>query len=78
MESVRQAGEGEAGFYVVGTGGRLGLLCSSPADEPVIPVAHLRTARRVWRTVVLATHTPLTRVRPAPQAAATSVIMLSG
>jgi hypothetical protein len=41
-------------------------------------VAHLRTARRVWRTVVLATQTPLTRVRPAPQAAAISVIMLSG
>jgi hypothetical protein len=43
-----------------------------------MPVAHLRTARRVWRTVVLATHTPLTRVLPTPQAAATSVIMLSG
>jgi len=41
-------------------------------------VAHLRTARRVWRTVVLATHTPFTRVLPAPQAAAISVIMLSG
>ena len=34
----------------------------------------LRTARRVWRTVVLATQTPLTRVLPAPQAAATCVI----
>jgi hypothetical protein len=39
---------------------------------------HLRTSRRVWRIVVLATHTPLTRVLPGPQAAATSVIMLSG
>jgi len=29
------------------------------------------------RTVVLATHTPLARVLPAPQAAATSVIMPS-
>jgi len=28
--------------------------------------------------VVLATHTPLTRVRPGPHAAATRVIMLSG
>jgi hypothetical protein len=28
--------------------------------------------------VVLATHTPLTRVLPAPQAAATCVIILSG
>src|SRR6185312_17359269 len=39
---------------------------------------HLRAARRVWRMVVLATHTPLTRVRPGPHAAATRVIMLSG
>ena len=34
----------------------------------------LRTARRVWRIVVRATQTPLTRVLPAPQAAATCVI----
>jgi hypothetical protein len=28
---------------------------------------HLRAARRVWRMVVLATHTPLIRVLPGPQ-----------
>ncbi|SCB47419.1 hypothetical protein GA0061098_1012110 [Bradyrhizobium shewense] len=39
---------------------------------------HRRTARRVWRTVVLATHMSLIRVRPGPHAAATGVIMLSG
>ena len=36
--------------------------------------AHLRT----WRLVVLATQTPLTRVRPAPHAAMTCVMMPSG
>ena len=39
---------------------------------------HLRTARRVWRTVVLATQTPLTRVLPGPHAAATCMTMPSG
>ena len=38
---------------------------------------HLRTARRVWRIVVLATQTPLIRVLPTPQAAATGVFRLS-
>src|SRR4051812_50214498 len=46
--------------------------------QQVIPVAHRRTARRVWRTVVLATHTPLIRVRPAPHAAATFVTISFG
>ncbi|QIO32190.1 hypothetical protein [Bradyrhizobium sp. 1(2017)] len=48
------------------------------AQTPPCQRTHRRTARRVWRTVVLATHTPLIRVRPTPQAAATGVIMLSG
>jgi hypothetical protein len=39
---------------------------------------HLRATLRVWRIVVLATQTPLTRVLPGPQAATTGVIMLSG
>jgi hypothetical protein len=38
----------------------------------------LRTARRVWRMVVLATQRPATMVLPAPQPAATCVIMPSG
>ena len=46
--------------------------------QQVIPVAHRRTARRVWRTVVLATHTPLIRVRLAPHAAATFVTISFG
>ena len=37
-----------------------------------------RTARRVWRTVVLATHTPLMRVLPGPQPTATCVIISFG
>jgi len=41
MEPVRQAGRGEAGFYVVGAGGRVDLLCAAPAAEPVIPAAHM-------------------------------------
>jgi hypothetical protein len=40
--------------------------------------AHLRTSRRVWRMVVLATQTPLTRVLPGPHAKRTCVIMPSG
>ena len=39
---------------------------------------HRRASRRTWRIVVLATHTPLTLVRPGPQPTATRVIMLSG
>jgi hypothetical protein len=46
--------------------------------QQVIPVTHLRTDRRAWRTVVLATHTPLIRVLPAPQAAAIFVINSPG
>ncbi|OLB71950.1 MAG: hypothetical protein AUI16_22150 [Alphaproteobacteria bacterium 13_2_20CM_2_64_7] len=38
----------------------------------------LRTARRVWRMVVLATQRPATMVLPTPQPAATCVIMPSG
>jgi len=37
----------------------------------------LRTARRVWRTVILATQTPLTTVLPGPQRTMTGA-MLSG
>ena len=37
-----------------------------------------RAARRVWRMIVRATHTPLTRVLPGPQPTATWVIMSSG
>src|SRR5215472_5619601 len=40
--------------------------------------AHLRTALRVWRMVVLATQTPRTRVLPGPQPKAACVITLSG
>jgi hypothetical protein len=38
---------------------------------------HLRTARRVWRMVVLATQTSLTIVLPGPQPKATCVMMPS-
>jgi len=48
------------------------------AQTPACHRRHRRTARRVCRTVVLATHTPLIRVRPTPHAATTGVIMLSG
>jgi hypothetical protein len=51
---------------------------STPVRERVGVQYDLRTARRVWRMVVLATQTPLTRVLPAPQAATTFVIMPSG
>src|SRR4029077_6234225 len=37
------------------------------AQTPPRHSAHLRTARRVWRMVVLATQTPPTRVLPGPQ-----------
>ena len=37
----------------------------------------MRTARWVWRTVVLATQTPLTRVLPTPQPAAINLIIPS-
>ena len=47
-------------------------------QTPPCQNAHLRTARRVWRMVVLATQTPPTRVLPGPQPKATYVIMLSG
>src|SRR6476659_9348258 len=47
------------------------------AQTPPCQRRHLRTARRVWRTVVLATQTPLIRVLPTPQAAATGVIRFS-
>jgi len=39
---------------------------------------HLRAARRVWRTVVRATHTPLILVLPRPHPTATCVTMSSG
>jgi len=48
------------------------------AQAPPDHRTHLRTARRVWRMVVLASQTPLTIVLPRPQPAATCVIMLSG
>src|SRR4051794_10940641 len=47
------------------------------AHVPPCHRAHLRTARRVWRTVVRATHTPLTRVLPSPQPTATRVTISS-
>ena len=40
--------------------------------------AHLRISRRVWRMVVLATQTPLTRVLKGPHQKATCVVMPSG
>jgi hypothetical protein len=49
---------------------------SYKAQAPPCHRTHLRTARRVWRMVVLATHTPLTSVLPGPQPTATCVIML--
>jgi hypothetical protein len=51
---------------------------SNTTSQQVRPAPHLRTARRAWRFVVLATQTPLTRVLPAPHPAATCVIMPSG
>jgi hypothetical protein len=51
---------------------------SHTISQQVRPAPHLRTARRAWRFVVLATQTPLTRVLPAPHPAATCVIMPSG
>jgi hypothetical protein len=48
------------------------------AQVPPDHRTHLRTARRVWRMVVLATQTPLTIVLPGPQPAMTGVIKLSG
>ena len=52
-----------------------GCLYRYNAQIPPCHRTHLRTAQRVCRTVVLATHTPLTRVLPAPHAKATCVIM---
>ena len=40
--------------------------------------AHLRTSRRTWRLVVLATQTPLILTLPAPHASRTCVIMPFG
>jgi hypothetical protein len=51
---------------------------STPVRWRVCAQYDLRTARRVWRTVVLATQTPPTRVLPGPQAAAAGVIKPSG
>jgi hypothetical protein len=56
---------------------RFGGVHSYRAQTPPCHRRHLRTARRVWRTVVLATQTPLTRVLPGPHAAATCITMLS-
>jgi len=50
---------------------------SYAAQTPACHRRHLRAARRVWRTVVRATHTPLTRVLPGPQPTATRVIISS-
>jgi hypothetical protein len=47
------------------------------AQTPPCHRRHLRTARRVWRMVVLATQTPLTRVLNGPQPKRTCVIMAS-
>jgi hypothetical protein len=47
------------------------------AQTPACHRTHLRTARRVWRTVVRATHTPFTRVLPGPQPIATRVTISS-
>lgn len=47
------------------------------AQTPAFHRTHLRTSRRVWRIVVLATHTPLTIVLPGPQPAATCVMRSS-
>lgn len=57
---------------------QFGGLHSYKAQAPPCHRTHLRTARRVWRMVVLATHTPFTIVLPGPQPTATCVIMLSG
>jgi hypothetical protein len=57
---------------------RFGGVHSYRAQTPPCHRRHLRTARRVWRTVVLATQTPLTRVLPGPHAAATCMTMPSG
>lgn len=46
---------------------------SYAAQTPACHRTHLRTARRVWRIVVLATQTPSIRVLPGPHAKATCV-----
>jgi hypothetical protein len=46
-------------------------------QAPPFHLAHLRTSRRTWRLVVLATQTPLIRTLPAPHASRTCVIMPS-
>src|SRR6266481_921485 len=48
------------------------------AQAPPCHRTHLRTARRVWRTVVRATHTPLILVLPRPHPTATCVTISSG
>jgi hypothetical protein len=47
------------------------------AQTPACHRTHRRTARRVWRTVVRATHTPSMRVLPGPQPTAICVTMSS-
>jgi hypothetical protein len=44
---------------------------------PAPQTAHLRASLRMWRLVVLAIQTPLTRVRPTPHPTAICVIMVS-
>src|SRR5215208_2495423 len=51
---------------------------SYEAQTPACHRTHLRTARRVWRTVVRATHTPLILVLPRPHPTAICVTMSSG
>ena len=51
---------------------------SYKAQTPACHRTHLRTARRVWRTVVRATHTPSILVLPGPQPTAICVTMSSG
>src|SRR6476620_8323691 len=60
--------------------GRTPVQCnhSYVAQTPACHRTHLRTARRVWRTVVRATHTPSIRVLPGPQPTAICVTMSSG
>ena len=41
MEPVRQTGTGEAGFYLVGAGGWLYLICPDLAVEPIISAARM-------------------------------------
>jgi hypothetical protein len=57
---------------------RCRLAYSYKAQTPAFHRAHRRTARRVWRMVVRATHTPSTLVLPGPHPTATCVTMSSG